>query len=83
MNVVDSRVPLAKLPRGRRGVVSEIQGGAGMRSRLLSMGLNVGDEIEVLDGGRGAMIVCCGHTRLAIGCGMSTRIFIDVCCEGC
>ena len=51
-----------------------------MQHRLLSMGLNVGAEIEVLrtpGGSTGPTLVSVGGTRLAVGRGMADRIAVE------
>lgn len=55
-------------------------GGRGFRMRLVSMGLNVGSEVEVIQGGRGSggpTLIASGHTRLAIGHGMAQKIIVS------
>ncbi len=54
-------------------------GGRGFRMRLLTMGLNVGSVVEVIQGGRGGRgptLIASGHTRLAIGHGIARKIIV-------
>ena len=79
--MTDGTFPLSSLPSRARGIVSGFDGGHQFRERLLSMGLQVGADIEVIHGsrgGRGPVLVKCGQTRIAIGCGMSERVQIKV-----
>ncbi len=72
-------VPLADLAVGRHGTVVALHGGRRFQTRIVSMGLHPGSEVEVVQGGNGKggpVIVAIGSTRLAIGKGMSDRIMV-------
>jgi len=76
------RRPLMPLTMGKIGerlVVRDIVGGRGIRERLVSMGIRVGDEVEVISNtGVGRLITACGQTRLAIGRGVANKILVSV-----
>jgi len=74
-------VPLNRLRPGQRATVVGLVGGRGFRMRLLSMGLRVGSEVEVVhssNGAAGPTLVAAGETRLAIGHGMAAKVLVAV-----
>lgn len=48
-----------------------------MMARMASMGLIPGDIISVLKPGPGPVYIVKGRTRLAIGAGIASRIFVS------
>lgn len=68
--------PLATLRPGQSGIVVHLEGGCEFQSRIVSMGLNPGMEVEVLQNASGPVLVAIGETRLAIGHGMAEKIFV-------
>jgi ferrous iron transport protein A len=72
---------LSALRSGQSATIVGLTGGRGMQRRLISMGLHVGTQIEVLRGtidSGGPTLVAAGETRLAIGHGMTNRILVRV-----
>jgi len=70
-------MPLAVACAGERVRIAELEGGRGLRQRLMSMGLNIGSEIEVIRKGcPGPFLIAVGDTRLAIGAGMAHKIMV-------
>ncbi len=70
-------VPLLSLVPGERGVVVDLRGGPNFRSRLYAMGLAPGAIVRVLENyPRGPIILEVGGTRLALGKGMASRVFV-------
>ena len=63
---------------GRSGIVHDIQGGHGMRTRLEAMGIRPGVRITKVSGQimQGPVIVRVGKTQVAIGFGMARKVFI-------
>ncbi len=58
-----------------RLVIKEYSGGKTARMRLLSMGLRIGDEIEVITNiGQGQMVVATGFNRFVLGRGLAMKI---------
>lgn len=73
--------PLSTIATGKRGIVVALMGGRQFQNRLVSMGLNVGCEIEIVHGsnGRGGpTLFATGETRLAVGHGMADKILVAV-----
>ena len=73
-------IDLTKIRPGESGVVVDIQGGFGMTRRIQSMGIRPGKRITKVSSQfwRGPQTVQVGNTKMAIGFGMATRIFVEV-----
>lgn len=63
---------------GQRVSLHSIVGGKRLRERLLSMGLPIGGELQVLRNRSGAVVVGRGANRLAIGRGMAEKIMVSL-----
>ena len=73
---------LAETPGGTRVRVVALRGGRAFQERVISMGLHVGCEAEVMIGeGEGRMILAVGDTRIALGHGMANRIMVKARCD--
>jgi ferrous iron transport protein A len=69
--------PLSQFEPGCSAVILEFRGGMDFQKRVVSMGLNPGCCIEVLDkGGGGKMLIAVGDTRIALGAGMAEKIIV-------
>lgn len=53
-------------------------GGRAFQQRMVSMGIRVGTELEVLRGSSGPVLVGVGESRLALGRGMAEKIMVNV-----
>ena len=72
------KVPLNKAKPGERVQVKQLEAGKQMQLRISSMGLKIGDEIEVVSNGFGGqVVVAAGDTRLVIGSGMAQKIWVE------
>lgn len=72
-------MPLAITKPGERVEVREITTGIGGKSRLASMGLRVGDKLEVISNdGHGRLILGHDCSRLAMGRGMAEKILVSL-----
>ena len=72
---------LGRLEKGTKATVIRLAGGRALQNRLVSMGLTVGSDIEVVRSSRtsgGPTLVAAGGTRLAIGRGMANKIEVAV-----
>lgn len=78
----DSAVrPLTRMQANEKAVIVALAGGRDFQNRLVSMGLNVGCEIEVLriaGNAGGPTLIATMETRLAIGHGMASKIMVAV-----
>jgi Fur family ferric uptake transcriptional regulator len=71
-------MPLALAGAGERVIVTDMRAGKMARSKLNSMGLRVGDLIEVINNdGQGRLVIGRESTRLAIGRGLAAKIMVS------
>lgn len=71
--------PLSALRDGEKARIALFSGGRGMERRMRDLGLQPGNEIEVVRGtasGRGPVLVAAGSLRVAIGLGMADKILV-------
>ena len=61
---------------GERVRIAHLHGGCGLETRLTSLGLNRGSEIEVLHHHGGNIVVLRGDSRLALGAGMANKVMV-------
>jgi Fe2+ transport system protein FeoA len=57
--------------------ITGYRGGRMLRARLLALGLNLGQEVEVLQNNRGLIIVGINGGRVALGRGISQKILAE------
>jgi Fur family transcriptional regulator, ferric uptake regulator len=70
-------MPLVMAKPGERLIVKEITGGAGTRMRLLTIGLRLGDKIEIITNNRqGQLAIAAGFKRYVLGRGLAQKIFV-------
>jgi len=63
---------------GERLVLKDFYGGVGARMRLLTMGLRLGDEIEVLsNNSQGQMAIAADYKRYVLGRGLAQKILVE------
>ena len=71
-------IQLGAAKPGERLVIRDHTGGAGSRMRLMSMGLRVGDEVEVISSlSQGQVVIAVGNKRYVLGKGMSQKIKVE------
>jgi Fur family ferric uptake transcriptional regulator len=71
-------MPLTMARPGERLVLKEFNGGSRVRMRLLTMGLRLGDEIEVItNNSQGQIAVALDFKRYAIGRGLAQKILVE------
>lgn len=72
------QVPLVMAKPGEHVVIRELIGGSNSRLRLMSMGLRVGDHIEILTNyARGQMVVVTDNQRFVLGRGLAQKIIVE------
>jgi Fur family ferric uptake transcriptional regulator len=75
LNKRDRIVPLVRAKQGEKVTIEEFSGGANARVRLMSMGLRVGDMLDVITSDTtGQLVVAAGNKRYAIGRGLAKKI---------
>ncbi len=71
-------ISLSMAKPGEQVELKEITAGAGGKSRLASMGLCVGDRLEIINNdGHGRLILARDCTRLAMGRGMAEKMLVS------
>ena len=75
--VPDELVTLAALPVGSRACIKRVMGGRFLVHRLLSLGLRVGSEIELLQRRGGGVVVASKGARVALGAGVAEKLLMS------
>lgn len=71
-------ISLANAKAGERLIVSDFVGGKGSYMRLTSMGLRIGDHIEVItSNNQGQLVIALDYNRYSIGHGMAKKILVQ------
>lgn len=71
-------VPLSRTKPGEFLVIKEFEGGKNAHMRLTSMGLRIGDTIEVVSTQHGGqMVVAHGESRFVIGQGLAQKVMVE------
>lgn len=71
---------LTQLKPGESGIVLEIHGGHGLSRRLHNLGIREGKKITKISSHfwRGPVTVKAGHTKVAIGFGMASKVAVEI-----
>ncbi len=71
-------VPLHKAKKGEKLIIKELEAGMSLQLRISSMGLKIGDLVEVVSSGFGGQVVIAvGENRMVLGKGMSEKIMVE------
>ncbi|KPJ78513.1 MAG: Fur family transcriptional regulator [Deltaproteobacteria bacterium SG8_13] len=71
-------IALNAAKQGERLVIKEINGGSGARMRLMTMGLRIGDKVEVITNqNRGQMVIAVDFKRFVLGKGLAEKILVE------
>lgn len=65
------------IKQGKSVRIIKISAGRGLSQRLNNMGLHEGDIVRVVNNTSGPLIVAKNCSRLALGRGMSFKIFVE------
>ena len=72
-------LPLAMASEGESLRIVSLTGGRGFHEKLVSMGLNVGDEIEIVQRrAGGTLVIAKGGIRYGLGGGMAQKILVAI-----
>jgi Fur family ferric uptake transcriptional regulator len=78
----DGLISLESAKRGERVVIKAFSGGAASRLRLMSMGLRIGDEVEVITNvSHGQLVIAADYKRLVLGRGLARKIQVSLTAE--
>ena len=71
-------MPLVSAKQGERLRIQEFTGGSGARMRILTMGLRIGDEIDVITShGKGQLAIAVDCKRYVLGRGLAQKILVQ------
>ena len=71
-------MPLGVAKQGERLVIKEFAGGSGARMRLLTMGLRIGDKLEVITNqSKGQVVIAADFKRFVLGKGLAEKILVE------
>lgn len=71
-------LPLSAAKPGEKAVIREFVGGSQARHRLLTMGLRMGDEVEIItSSGRGQVVISLDNKRMALGRGFARKVLVQ------
>jgi Fur family ferric uptake transcriptional regulator len=71
-------MPLIHTKQGEHVEIREFTGGAGARMRLLSMGLRIGDRIDIVTNlNKGQMVIAADYNRYVLGRGLAEKILVE------
>ena len=71
-------MPLVQAKQGEQLVIKEINGGPSARMRLLTMGLRIGDSIEMITNqNKGQVVIAADFNRYALGYGLAEKILVE------
>lgn len=71
-------VPLHLAKQGEKLIIKKLEAGQKMQLRISSMGLKVGDLVEIVSSGFGGqMVIATGENRLVIGRGIAEKIKVQ------
>jgi len=76
--MTDNSMILGNLHAGQKGKVAELQGGRVFTARMAALGFTLGTEIAMIQNfGRGPVIVLVRGTRIALGRGEASRVWVN------
>ena len=71
-------MPLVMAKQGEKLVITDIIGGTHVRMRLLTMGLRLGDELEVITNqNQGQLVIAADYKRYVLGRGLAQKILVQ------
>ena len=71
-------IPLMAAKQGERLIVRQFTGGAKSKMRLMSMGLRIGDRIDVITNmNKGQLVIALDFKRLVLGRGLAEKIIVQ------
>ena len=72
-------IPLTLAKPGEKLTITDFSGGSKSRMRLLTMGLRIGDVVEVVTNpNTGQIVVAMDYKRYALGKGMAQKVIVEI-----
>ena len=69
---------LTSIPVGQRVRLSDINGGKKLTRRLLSLGISLGSEFEVINHRSNGVVLAREGNRVALGAGISDKLMVEI-----
>jgi len=75
-----NRISLARMRAGQKGKIIRISGGHGIAGKLEALGIRQGEEIKKISDQwmRGPVLLQHGHSQLALGFGMASKVLVEI-----
>ncbi len=75
-----NRISLARMRAGQKGKIIRISGGHGIAGKLEALGIIQGQEIKKRSDQwmRGPVLLQHGHSQLALGFGMASKVLVEI-----
>ena len=75
-----NRMSLARMRAGQKGKIIRISGGHGIVDKLEALGIRQGQEIKKISDQwmRGPVLLQHGHSQLALGFGMASKVLVEI-----
>lgn len=73
---MSNTIPITKLREGDQGIISSIEGGSALTSRLAGMGIVTNAKFKIAQVSGGLVIVQVADTRIALGYGEAAKIMV-------
>ena len=68
---------LSSVPVGQRVRLNAIHGGKILTRRLLSLGISLGSEFEVINHRNDGVVLARDGNRVALGAGITSKLFVE------
>ncbi len=68
---------LSSIPIGQKVRLTAIRGGKVLTRRLLSLGISLGSEFEVINQRGNGVVLARDGNRVALGAGISDKLFVE------
>jgi Fur family ferric uptake transcriptional regulator len=78
LKAYNREIPLISAKQGEKLVITDLIGGTAVRMRLLTMGLRLGDRLEIITNqNQGQLVIAADAKRYVIGRGMAKKILVQ------
>jgi len=71
-------LPLGQAPAAIPLRITAVRAGKKLEKRMISMGMPLGTEVEILYRRGGSVVLVVGTSRIALGAGMVSKIMVEV-----
>ena len=80
VDFMGNRISLARMRAGQRGKIIRISGGHGIAGKLQALGIRQGQEIKKISDQwmRGPVLLQHGHSQVALGFGMASKVLVEI-----